>query len=131
MQNDVDDPAEQYVCINCVPGGLLFLSPVMYPKYKCSISEDDDDDDDDDDDEDAVEEDSVQLDKNIFLLIVSRGVLLFLSPTPKGGYPLRLTFCQDLQKLLVRKRTIFRPSLSLSLSLSRKHRKHVASVVTM
>ena len=47
-------------------GGLLFLSPVMYPKYKCSISEDDDDDDDhddddDDDDEDVVEEDDVQL----------------------------------------------------------------------
>ena len=38
---------------------------MMYPKYKCSISEDDDDDDedDDDDDEDAVEEDSVRLDK--------------------------------------------------------------------
>ena len=37
----------------------------MYPKYKCSISEDDDDDDDDDDDEDVVEEDSVQLKKYV------------------------------------------------------------------
>ena len=32
-------------------GGLLFLSPVMYPKYKCSISQDEDDDDDDDHDD--------------------------------------------------------------------------------
>ena len=55
MQNDVDDPAEQYFCINCVPGGLLFLSPVMYPKYKCSISEDDDDDDDHDDDQCSIQ----------------------------------------------------------------------------
>ena len=39
----------KYCFINCVPGGLLFLSPVMYPKYKCSISEDEDEDDDDDD----------------------------------------------------------------------------------
>ena len=36
-------------------GGLLFLSPVMYPKYKCSISEDDDDDDDHDDDQCSIQ----------------------------------------------------------------------------
>ena len=78
---------------------------------------DDDDEDDDDDDEDAVEEDDVSAGKNIFLLFLSRGRLLFLSPTPKGGFPLRLTFCQYLHKQLVRKMTRFGPSLSLSLSL--------------
>ena len=66
------------------------------------------------------------------LLIISvPGGLLFLSPAPKGGYPLRLTFCQYLHEQLVRKMTSFRPSLFrslfLSLSLSRRHRKHVAA----
>ena len=61
MQNDVDDPAEQYFCIICVPGGLLFLSPVMYPKYKCSISEDEDDDDDDDHDDDQCSIQSINV----------------------------------------------------------------------
>ena len=73
MQNDVDGPAEQYFCINCVPGGLLFLSPVMYPKYKCSISEDDDDDDHYDDQCRMVL--MIQL-NNIFASIVSRGVII-------------------------------------------------------
>ena len=53
----------------------------MYPKYKCSISEDDDDDDDDQ----CRMMLMIQL-NNIVLLIVSRGGLLFLSPL-KGGDP--------------------------------------------
>ena len=74
------------------------------------------DEDNDDDDEDVVEEDDVQFNK-YFLLIVSRGGSLFLSPRPTGGYPLRLIFL-DLHKQLVRKMTTFGPSLSLSLSFS-------------
>ena len=80
--------------------------------------DDDAAEDDDEDDEDAFEEDDVQLKKYSFLLFLSRGGLLFLSPTPQGGSPLRPTFCQYLHKQLVRKMTGFRPSLSRSLSLS-------------
>ena len=50
-QDEDDDDDDHDDFLNCVPGGLLFLSPVMYPKYKCSISEDEDDDDDDHDDD--------------------------------------------------------------------------------
>ena len=83
--------------------------------YSPTYHHDDDDEDDDDDDEDVLEEDDVPLKQKIFLLIVYRGGLLFLSPTPKGGYPLRLKFFQDLHKQLVRKMTSFGPSLSLAL----------------
>ena len=60
----------------------------MYPKYKCSISEDDDDDDedDDDDDEDAVEEDSVQLKKYFCINCVPGGVSISV-PHPERGVP--------------------------------------------
>ena len=77
-----------------------------------------DDADDDDDDADVVEEDAVQLKKMFFLLFLSRGGgVLFLSPTPTGGNPLRLTFCQYLHKQLVRKMTPFGP-LSRCLSFT-------------
>ena len=79
--------------------------------------DDDAAEDDDEDDEDAFEEDDVQL-KKIIVFIISLPGVLFLSPTPQGGYPLRLTLCQYLHKQLVRKMTGFRPSLSLALSLS-------------
>ena len=62
---------------------------MQYPKYR-----DDDDEDNYDDDEDAVEEEDVQVNKYCFIISVPGG-LLFLSPAPEGGYPLRLTFCPD------------------------------------
>ena len=73
-------------------GGLLFLSPGMYPKYKCSISEDDDDD--------AHYDDQcrmmlmIQL-NNTFALIVSRGGLLFLSPVMYPKYKCSISEDED------------------------------------
>ena len=89
---------------------------MQYPKYH------DDDEDNDDDDEDAVEEEEVQVNKYVCIISVP-GEILFLSPAPKGGYPLRLTLCPDSHKQVVRKMTSFGLSLPLGISRRRTNRE--------